>query len=377
MPNVPACPPQDDDDAPRNEQGNAPSRQLVPASEPPNTAPVVAPPPLIYAYIRPRLRRRPSGSHRASSGRKHQPLAWPATSVWKLAVMATIGVGALIAWLDPQTAPGGPGAALASRHGPGADAINGSGALGTSSHASSRARSYAGDSPSLPERSAWADAPDASPAGWTDAAARARPIPMAAYSDPLAVANASLDAAAPGHTVDATADAPTRRPATIIDVVTADMTVDVTAPDARAPSLPAAAPVRGPVQTAKADAPGRAPATTRAVAQAATKTPANAPANTATRTSAKSPAKDASPKTQPLPTAQAKSRSPVSVPIAVRPWGEILVDGESRGISPPMRRLTLAAGTYDITIRNNVGPDVHQRLTVGAGQGAAISHTFQ
>ncbi|OZI20361.1 hypothetical protein CAL26_22910 [Bordetella genomosp. 9] len=300
--------------------------------------------------------------------------------------MATIGAGALIALLDPQSPPGGHGTALASRHGPGANAINGLGARGTngtSIQAGSQARSYAGNASSSPEQSKWSAASDTSASEWADAAPRARPIPLASASDPLAVANASLDAAAPGHTIDAATDAPARKAGTIIDVVTADMSV----PDAGVPML-LVAPARGAGQAAKADA----PATARPASRIATKTPTNgasaktvAPkattaAATQPRTAQQVAAKSATPAsadTKPLATTQAKSRSPVSVPIAVRPWGEILVDGESRGISPPMRRLTLAAGTYDITIRNNVGPDVHQRLTVGAGQGAAISHTFQ
>jgi hypothetical protein len=70
------------------------------------------------------------------------------------------------------------------------------------------------------------------------------------------------------------------------------------------------------------------------------------------------------------------SKAPVAVAIAVRPWGEILVNGKSRGVSPPLNSVTLAPGTYDITIRNNAGPDVHQSLTVTAGKTATISHRF-
>jgi len=41
-----------------------------------------------------------------------------------------------------------------------------------------------------------------------------------------------------------------------------------------------------------------------------------------------------------------------SLAIAVSPWGEVLVDGSSRGISPPLSTLTLPAGRHTIEIRN-------------------------
>ncbi|ANN73718.1 hypothetical protein [Bordetella bronchialis] len=70
------------------------------------------------------------------------------------------------------------------------------------------------------------------------------------------------------------------------------------------------------------------------------------------------------------------SKAPVPVAVAVRPWGEIIVNGKSRGVSPPLSSLTLAPGKYSITIRNNASPDVHQNLTITAGKSAIISHTF-
>jgi hypothetical protein len=73
----------------------------------------------------------------------------------------------------------------------------------------------------------------------------------------------------------------------------------------------------------------------------------------------------------------ASNKTPVPISVAVRPWGEILVNGRSRGVSPPLKSLSLAPGKYDITIRNNAGPDHHQTLNVTAGQSAVISHTFQ
>ncbi|MEI2415178.1 hypothetical protein V8Z80_03255 [Orrella sp. JC864] len=68
--------------------------------------------------------------------------------------------------------------------------------------------------------------------------------------------------------------------------------------------------------------------------------------------------------------------APVRVSIDVQPWGEILVDGISRGISPPLRSLQLAPGTYAVTVRNADLPPHNVQLTVRPGQPASISHRF-
>jgi hypothetical protein len=71
------------------------------------------------------------------------------------------------------------------------------------------------------------------------------------------------------------------------------------------------------------------------------------------------------------------NKAPVTVAVAIRPWGEVFVNGRSRGVSPPLKTLSLAPGRYEITVRNNAGPDYRQTLNVTAGGKAAISHTFQ
>jgi hypothetical protein len=71
------------------------------------------------------------------------------------------------------------------------------------------------------------------------------------------------------------------------------------------------------------------------------------------------------------------SKTPVTVSISIRPWGEVLVNGRSHGVSPPLNRLTLPPGRYAITVRNKADPDYHQTLIVTGGRSAAISHTFE
>ena len=67
----------------------------------------------------------------------------------------------------------------------------------------------------------------------------------------------------------------------------------------------------------------------------------------------------------------------VAVRVHVQPWGEVLVDGRSRGISPPLTELTLSPGRHRVTIRNPAAPDYETTINVSAGGSAAISHVFE
>lgn len=75
------------------------------------------------------------------------------------------------------------------------------------------------------------------------------------------------------------------------------------------------------------------------------------------------------------PEAPAVRNMPVSV--SVQPWGEVFINGASRGVSPPLQSLTLAPGTYRVTIQNPNAEPYHTRVTVIAGQPARIQHTFR
>ncbi|MFC3338707.1 hypothetical protein [Paracandidimonas soli] len=70
------------------------------------------------------------------------------------------------------------------------------------------------------------------------------------------------------------------------------------------------------------------------------------------------------------------SAAPVRVSLDIAPWAEIYVDGVSRGVSPPMKSLQLAPGTYRIELRNASQAPVRQTLEVRAGGGASIAHRF-
>jgi len=71
-----------------------------------------------------------------------------------------------------------------------------------------------------------------------------------------------------------------------------------------------------------------------------------------------------------------KAASSVNVQVNVQPWGEVFVDGASRGVSPPLRQLSLPPGTYQIRIENGDLPQARQQLIVEAGEPVRIQHVF-
>ncbi len=63
--------------------------------------------------------------------------------------------------------------------------------------------------------------------------------------------------------------------------------------------------------------------------------------------------------------------------LAIAPWGEVLVDGKSRGVSPPLRVLDVPAGPHTIEVRNSTFPAHIQRVQVKAGEAVKIQHRFR
>jgi hypothetical protein len=68
---------------------------------------------------------------------------------------------------------------------------------------------------------------------------------------------------------------------------------------------------------------------------------------------------------------------PGRLELAVLPWGEVLVDGKSRGVSPPLRELEIPAGPHTIELRNTTFPAFKQRVEVKAGEAVRIRHRFR
>lgn len=127
-------------------------------------------------------------------------------------------------------------------------------------------------------------------------------------------------------------------------------------------SRPAHKPAPQPAITAAAptSSPASAPAAERPASPAATAVAPDAPAGTPTRGG------------EPRATAQ-----PALLHLAVSPWGEVFVDGKSRGVSPPLRSVELTPGKHTIEIRNASFPIYLRRVDVRPGERMRIRHRFR
>jgi hypothetical protein len=96
---------------------------------------------------------------------------------------------------------------------------------------------------------------------------------------------------------------------------------------------------------------------------------------------AEPPAAEAKPPTPPAsrraPAAPAAPRSSDGlVSLAIAPWGEVLVNGELRGVSPPLTTLRLPPGSYWIEVRNGDAPPLQASIEVKAGETQTLRHRF-
>jgi hypothetical protein len=62
--------------------------------------------------------------------------------------------------------------------------------------------------------------------------------------------------------------------------------------------------------------------------------------------------------------------------LLIKPWGTVYVDGVDRGVSPPVKRLTLAPGQHTIRIVNPNFPEQTMTVDAGARETMLIEHDF-
>jgi len=81
------------------------------------------------------------------------------------------------------------------------------------------------------------------------------------------------------------------------------------------------------------------------------------------------------------PPAPARTAAPVAaagtLQLAILPWGEVFVNGKSRGVSPPLRSVEVPPGTYTVEVRNTSFPTHTRRVEVRAGEPVRIRHRFR
>jgi class 3 adenylate cyclase len=121
-------------------------------------------------------------------------------------------------------------------------------------------------------------------------------------------------------------------------------------------------------------APAEKPVTTKVSA------PEKKPLDKKPAASPKKPETDRVAAAKPVAPAPASAAAPGGdgkVVVAIAPWGEVFVNGRSRGVSPPMQSLELPAGPHTIEIRNGKFPAHVQRIVVKPGEAVRIRHRFQ
>jgi len=67
---------------------------------------------------------------------------------------------------------------------------------------------------------------------------------------------------------------------------------------------------------------------------------------------------------------------PGTVQFAVTPWGQVEVNGQAMGTTPPLTKLTLNPGNYKITVRNADFPDFVTNVTVDADHPVVVRYRF-
>jgi PEGA domain len=112
-----------------------------------------------------------------------------------------------------------------------------------------------------------------------------------------------------------------------------------------------------------------------AVPLAAASAAVAAPASSAAQAGASAPVAVASAAADAASDAAAQQDGRLS--LAVSPWGEVYVNGQYRGVSPPMTELLLPPGTYQVQIRNSEFTPNEQKVTIEAGKRRRITAKFR
>ena len=66
----------------------------------------------------------------------------------------------------------------------------------------------------------------------------------------------------------------------------------------------------------------------------------------------------------------------VVVALAIAPWGEVYVDGDRKGVTPPVNEIEVAPGKRKIEIRNANFPVYVEVVDLKADQKVRIKHRF-
>jgi class 3 adenylate cyclase len=155
--------------------------------------------------------------------------------------------------------------------------------------------------------------------------------------------------------------------------------VQPSATSTKAQAIPAATETDARAATKAASAPKAAAPTTTALAPAAPKPQAAKVSRKPAPKPAAKPAlvEVAAAKPEAAPPAAAPEPAAGLVQLSILPWGEVFVNGKSRGVSPPLRSIELPPGAHTIEVRNTTFPPLTQRVNVRAGEAVRLRHKFR
>jgi hypothetical protein len=74
--------------------------------------------------------------------------------------------------------------------------------------------------------------------------------------------------------------------------------------------------------------------------------------------------------------AAARAKRPGAIALAITPWGEVRVNGTSRGRSPPLKRLELPPGRHSIELRHPQSAPITLEVEVSPGEELTVKHAF-
>lgn len=70
------------------------------------------------------------------------------------------------------------------------------------------------------------------------------------------------------------------------------------------------------------------------------------------------------------------ARRPAVIQLHIRPWGDVYVDGEPKGRTPPLVRLSLPPGPHVVEVRNGRFKPLRMEVTLQAAEELEVRHVF-
>ena len=74
--------------------------------------------------------------------------------------------------------------------------------------------------------------------------------------------------------------------------------------------------------------------------------------------------------------AAARAKRPGTIMLAITPWGEVRVDGEARGRSPPLKRVEVSPGKHTIELRHPQNAPLTLEVDLSPGEELTVRHAF-